>query len=42
MVRQLPTWFENLGKRQVKAPKLYVRDTGLRCPSCPACFLTFP
>lgn len=29
MVRLLPPWFENLGKRQVKAPKVYVRDTGL-------------
>ena len=29
MVRQLPSWFENLGKRQVKSPKVYVRDTGL-------------
>ncbi len=29
MVRQLQPWFENLGKRQVKAPKLYLRDTGL-------------
>jgi len=29
MVRQLQPWFENLGKRQVKAPKLYVRDPGL-------------
>jgi uncharacterized protein len=29
VVRQLPPWFENLGKRQVKAPKVYVRDTGL-------------
>ena len=29
MVRQLPPWYENLGKRQVKAPKVYVRDTGL-------------
>ena len=29
MVRQLPPWFENLNKRQVKAPKVYVRDTGL-------------
>ncbi|MGH9318131.1 MAG: ATP-binding protein [Thermoanaerobaculia bacterium] len=29
MVRQLPSWHENLGKRQVKAPKLYVRDSGL-------------
>jgi len=29
MIRQLPPWFENLGKRQVKAPKIYVRDSGL-------------
>jgi predicted AAA+ superfamily ATPase len=29
MVRQLQPWHENLGKRQVKAPKIYVRDTGL-------------
>ena len=29
MVRQLQPWFENLRKRQVKAPKVYVRDTGL-------------
>jgi predicted AAA+ superfamily ATPase len=29
MVRQLQPWFENLGKRQVKAPKVYFRDTGL-------------
>jgi uncharacterized protein len=29
MVRALPPWFENLGKRQVRAPKIYVRDTGL-------------
>jgi uncharacterized protein len=29
MVRQLPPWFENLGKRQVKTPKVYVRDSGL-------------
>lgn len=29
MVRILPSWYENLGKRQVKAPKIYVRDTGL-------------
>ncbi|OGA11612.1 MAG: hypothetical protein A3H33_15900, partial [Betaproteobacteria bacterium RIFCSPLOWO2_02_FULL_65_20] len=29
MVRQLSPWFENLGKRQVKAPKIYVRDSGL-------------
>lgn len=29
MVRQLPPWFENPGKRQMKAPKVYVRDSGL-------------
>lgn len=29
MVRQLPPWFENLGKRQIKSPKIYVRDSGL-------------
>ena len=29
MVRQLPPWFENLGKRQVKAPKVYICDSGL-------------
>ncbi|MDE0247846.1 MAG: ATP-binding protein [Gammaproteobacteria bacterium] len=29
MVRVLPPWFENLKKRQVKAPKVYVHDTGL-------------
>jgi len=29
MVRQLPPWHENLGKRQVKSPKIYLRDTGL-------------
>ncbi len=29
MVRQLPPWHENLGKRQVKAPKVYIPDSGL-------------
>ncbi len=29
MVRQLPPWFENTGKRVVKSPKVYLRDTGL-------------
>ena len=29
MVRQLAPWHENLGKRQVKSPKIYMRDTGL-------------
>lgn len=28
-VRQLPPWFENLKKRQVRAPKVYIRDSGL-------------
>jgi predicted AAA+ superfamily ATPase len=29
MVRILPPWFENIGKRQVKAPKIYIRDSGI-------------
>ncbi len=29
MVRQLQPWYENVAKRQVKAPKVYLRDTGL-------------
>jgi hypothetical protein len=29
MIRQLPPWFENVGKRLVKAPKIYFRDTGI-------------
>ena len=29
MLRMLPPWFENLGKRLVRSPKLYVRDSGL-------------
>lgn len=29
MVRQLQPWFANVAKRQVKAPKVYIRDTGL-------------
>lgn len=29
MVRQLRPWHENLKKRQVKAPKVYIRDSGL-------------
>ncbi len=29
VTRQVQPWFENLGKRQVKAPKIYVRDSGL-------------
>ena len=29
MVRILPPWHENVGKRQVKAPKIYLADSGL-------------
>jgi len=29
MVRVLPPWFENIGKRQVKAPRVFLRDSGL-------------
>lgn len=29
VVKQLPPWFENVGKRQVKAPKVYFADSGL-------------
>ena len=29
MLRQLPPWFANIGKRVVKSPKVYLRDTGL-------------
>jgi len=29
MVRQLQPWHANLAKRQVKAPKIYIRDSGL-------------
>lgn len=29
MVRILKPWFENLSKRQVKAPKIYMRDSGI-------------
>lgn len=29
VVQQLQPWHENISKRQVKAPKLYVRDSGL-------------
>jgi len=29
MARVLPPWYANLKKRQVKAPKVYFRDTGL-------------
>lgn len=29
MIRVLPAWHENIGKRQVKSPKVYLRDSGL-------------
>ncbi len=29
LVRQLQPWHENISKRQVKAPKVYLRDSGL-------------
>jgi len=29
MVRRLVPWFENLRKRQIKAPKIYFRDSGI-------------
>jgi len=29
LVRQLPPWFQNIAKRQVKSPKIYMRDSGL-------------
>jgi hypothetical protein len=29
MIRQLTPWHENISKRQVKSPKVYVRDSGL-------------
>jgi predicted AAA+ superfamily ATPase len=29
MIRMIRPWFENLGKRLVRSPKLYIRDSGL-------------
>jgi predicted AAA+ superfamily ATPase len=29
VIRQLQPWFANLAKRQIRAPKVYVRDSGL-------------
>lgn len=29
MVRQLQPWWENIKKRQVKSPKVYIRDSGI-------------
>ena len=30
LVRRLPAWHANLGKRLVKSPKVYIRDSGLQ------------
>lgn len=29
MVRSLPAWLDNLGKRLIKSPKVYLRDSGI-------------
>lgn len=29
VLRQIPPWFQNAGKRVVKSPKVYIRDSGL-------------
>lgn len=29
VVRQIQPWFENIGKRQYKSPKVYIRDSGI-------------
>ena len=29
VVRQLAPWYENISKRQIKSPKIYIRDSGL-------------
>ena len=29
LIRRLPPFYVNIGKRLVKSPKIYVRDTGL-------------
>ena len=29
MIRQVQPWYANIKKRQVKAPKIYIRDTGM-------------
>jgi len=29
MIRQLQPWHENIGKRQIKTPKIYIRDSGI-------------
>lgn len=29
MIRSLPAWFDDLGKRLIKSPKIYLRDSGV-------------
>lgn len=29
VVRELQPWFENIGKRQIRSPKIYIRDSGI-------------
>ncbi len=29
VIRQLPPWFANISKRQVKSPRVYIRDSGI-------------
>jgi uncharacterized protein len=29
VVRELQPWFENVGKRQIRSPKIYIRDSGI-------------
>lgn len=29
VIEQLPPWWENISKRQIKAPKIYINDSGL-------------
>lgn len=29
MIRQLQPWYENIKKRQIKSPKIYIRDSGI-------------
>ena len=29
IIRVLPAWFENVGKRLVKSPRIFLRDSGI-------------
>ena len=44
MIRSLPSWTENLGKRVRKAPKIYLRDSGLfhACRTSARCLSSRP